>query len=72
MWLLTAFIETDDMFFDTYTYETLYAFLGVFRRWFWALLRVENEHVNNFEKYRTILEIPELDDYEADTKVEET
>jgi hypothetical protein len=29
-----------------------------FRRTIWTLLRVENENVNNFEKYRTILQIP--------------
>jgi len=29
-----------------------------FRRMIWTLLRVENENVNNFEKYRTILQIP--------------
>jgi hypothetical protein len=71
-WLSTAFIEKDYTFLDTYAWGTFKEFLSVFRRWFWALLRIENEHVNNFEKYRTILEIPELDDYEADTKVEET
>jgi hypothetical protein len=31
-----------------------------FRRALWALFRLENEQVNNFEKYRTILEIPPL------------
>ena len=29
-----------------------------FRRAQWSLLRVENENINNFEKYRTILQIP--------------
>jgi hypothetical protein len=29
-----------------------------FRRTMWSLLRIENENVNNFEKYRTILQIP--------------
>jgi hypothetical protein len=28
------------------------------RRAQWALLRIENENVNNFERYRTILEVP--------------
>ena len=32
------------------------------RRTQWALLRVENENLNNFEKYRNILHIPELND----------
>jgi len=29
-----------------------------FRRAQWAAIRLENENVNNFEKYRTLLEIP--------------
>ena len=28
------------------------------RRAQWALIRIENENVNNFERYRTILQIP--------------
>eukprot|EP00826_Nyctotherus_ovalis_P032317 TRINITY_DN2604_c0_g3_i1.p1 TRINITY_DN2604_c0_g3~~TRINITY_DN2604_c0_g3_i1.p1 ORF type:complete len:472 (-),score=79.64 TRINITY_DN2604_c0_g3_i1:139-1554(-) len=35
-----------------------------YRRTQWALFRVENENVNNFEKYRTYLEIPQLADDE--------
>jgi len=31
-----------------------------FRRAQWSLIRLENEQVNNLEKYRTILEIPPL------------
>lgn len=33
-----------------------------YRRAQWSLFRVENENVNNFEKYRTIMEIPKLPD----------
>lgn len=33
-----------------------------FRRAQWALVRIENENINNFEKYRTILTIPTLKD----------
>ena len=29
-----------------------------FRRILWTLIRIENENVNNFERYRTILQIP--------------
>lgn len=36
------------------------AFLEMYRTFQWALLRVENESVNNFEKYRVNLEIPVL------------
>lgn len=32
------------------------------RRAQWALLRIENEKVNNFERYRNILQIPEFDE----------
>ena len=28
----------------------------------WTILRVENENINNYEKYRDILEIPKLND----------
>lgn len=34
--------------------------LEIYRRAQWSLFRVENENVNNFEKYRVILDIPEL------------
>jgi hypothetical protein len=29
-----------------------------FRRTIWSILRIENENVNNFERYRNILQIP--------------
>lgn len=29
-----------------------------YRRAQWAIIRLENEQINNFEKYRTFLEIP--------------
>lgn len=35
-----------------------------FRRAQWALIRLENEQNNNFEKYRTFLEIPAVRDEE--------
>eukprot|EP00347_Sterkiella_histriomuscorum_P004047 403361947 len=33
-----------------------------FRRAQWSLIRIENENVNNFEKYRNILQIPPFQD----------
>lgn len=37
------------------------------RRTIWSLIRVENELVNNFEKYRTYISIPPLkEDYNAE------
>jgi len=32
----------------------------VIRRTVWAILRVENEYYNNFEKYRDIITIPPI------------
>lgn len=45
------------------TVEGLTFFLSVaeiYRRAQWSLFRLENENINNYEKYRTILEIPRL------------
>jgi len=62
LWLLTLCT-------DTFLYTTkegyhallfLLAFGEAYRRTQWALFRVENENVNNFEKYRVFLEIPQL------------
>ena len=36
------------------------ALLEIYRRAQWSLFRLENEHINNYEKYRTVLEIPRL------------
>ena len=38
-------------------------FLGIvegLRRIQWVLIRVENENINNFEKYRNIIHIPKI------------
>ena len=37
----------------------------------WATLRVENEQVNNYEKYRNVLEIPSLNDLDEANKKDE-
>ena len=49
------FVRTEGMFFCLAVGEA-------YRRAQWSLFRVENENVNNFEKYRTIMEIPKLPD----------
>jgi len=36
------------------------------RRAQWALIRIENENVNNFERYRNVLQIPEFKDMVED------
>jgi hypothetical protein len=38
----------------------LLSILEIYRRTQWSLFRIENENTNNPEKYRTILDIPEL------------
>jgi len=40
--------------------------LEAFRRCQWMLIRVENEQLNNIEKYRTILQIPSLRETEEE------
>jgi septin family protein len=42
-----------------------------FRRAQWSLIRIENENVNNFERYRNILQIPAFKDDEEETEQEE-
>jgi hypothetical protein len=50
--------------------QGLYMLIGLgelYRRAQWSLLRVENENINNFEKYRVIMEIPSLpDDFDSE------
>ncbi len=40
----------------------------LFRRAQWAIIRLENEQVNNFEKYRTFLEVPSVRDEDEEVK----
>jgi len=52
-----SFVDFDGLFF-------MLALGELYRRTQWSLFRVENENINNFEKYRAIMEIPKLpDDY---------
>lgn len=43
----------------------LLALAEAYRRAQWSLFRIENENVNNFEKYRVILDIPNILDDES-------
>ncbi len=65
-WIFTLYL--DEIHKSTHIgYQGMLFFLGVceaYRRTQWALFRVENENVNNFEKYRAILEIPQLSEEE--------
>ena len=61
-WILSLIPET-----SLYEWEKeaemiiiIQTFAEAFRRAQWSLIRVENENINNFEKYRTILMIPTL------------
>ena len=40
-----------------------------YRRTQWSIFRVENENINNFEKYRAIMEIPKLPEDYSDSVV---
>jgi hypothetical protein len=39
--------------------------LEIMRRAMWATLRIENENCNNFERYRHVLQIPDINDEAA-------
>jgi hypothetical protein len=45
---------------DTEPYEFILSACEIFRRMLWLLIRVENEHLHNPEKYRTFIPIPDL------------
>ena len=47
------------MFIDSQSNILVLALVEGFRRAQWALIRIENENVNNFERYRNVLQIPE-------------
>ena len=42
----------------------LFAVGEVYRRAQWSLIRIENENINNYEKYRIIHEIPKVEIHE--------
>ena len=56
-WILTinAFLLFDQMLLSF-----VFGCLEIFRRYIWALFRVELEHTNNIENYRAIKDIPVL------------
>ena len=55
----------------TFEYATLLGCAELLRRWIWSIIRIENEQVSNLEKYRHILEVPELGSTDAPEKTEE-
>lgn len=64
MWILPIFKAwyKDTDFHLAQNDVTLIAIVEACRRAQWALLRIENENVNNFERYRNVLQIPEFKD----------
>ena len=69
---ITMFINVNNYaWLTSIGYGTLIGVLELYRRWVWSLLRIENEQVNNLERYRHVLDIPEINDYIEDRKVEE-
>jgi hypothetical protein len=57
-WLYNFYIPSDIIRDELKIF--IFSILEIYRRTQWSLFRVENENQNNFEKYRTFLEIPEL------------
>jgi hypothetical protein len=64
MWIVPLF--RDEYIHTPFGYNqwdiTLLMFIEALRRTQWALIRIENENVNNFERYRNVLQIPEFKD----------
>lgn len=69
---ITMFINVNNYaWLTSIGYGTLIGVLELYRRWVWSLLRIENEQVNNLERYRHVHDIPEINDYIEDRKIEE-
>jgi len=72
-WIVRALIDVNSYpWFSGVWHGTFIGAFELFRRWQWAIIRIENEQVNNLEKYRHVLDIPDVTDYVEDTKREET
>lgn len=65
---LTNFISLglSDAIIEGEIKSIFYSICEIFRRVIWCLFRVENENVNNYEKYRTILDMPMLPEFKND------
>lgn len=63
MWIIPLFNNRySDWFINSQANIALLCVVEAFRRAQWALIRIENENVNNFERYRNVLQIPEFKD----------
>ena len=61
LWIMTLFNYSEDLK-DSQLIPFLMSLFEILRRAQWSLLRIENENVNNFERYRNILQIPDFDE----------
>ena len=60
-WLIPIFLAPYSfVWLKSIGYGTLMGLLELWRRWTWSLLRIENEQVNNLERYRVVLDIPDI------------
>jgi septin family protein len=53
---------------NSYEYATIVVVAELYRRWQWAIIRIENESVSNPERYRQSFLIPELVEPEKENK----
>ncbi|TNV71791.1 hypothetical protein FGO68_gene14733 [Halteria grandinella] len=61
MWIVPLFNHKYSVWFtESQANIILLSVVEAFRRAQWALIRIENENVNNFERYRNVLQIPEF------------
>ena len=61
MWIIPLFNSSyQDWFIDSQTNIIILSVVEGLRRAQWSLIRIENENVNNFERYRNVLQIPEF------------
>jgi len=56
---------------DPLFYSTMLFAIELLRRFCWFLMRIESEQINNFEKFRQILEIPEVTEEVEDENIEQ-
>ena len=68
LWLFGVFLSPIDFpILVSIGWGTLMGVLELYRRWCWSLLRIENEQVSNLEKYRNVLDIPEVTESQDET-----
>jgi len=73
LWMIVVFADKNEKpWLTSLGYGTLLSVLELWRRYCWSLLRIENEQINNLEKYRDITEMPFYDDVQENTLAEES